>query len=276
MIWPFLTVISYSITAFGDKYIAAKLKCNPAEYTFIVSAATVLWLLFLLPFTGWDFQTGSKSFILLVFLVVWKLMELYTTSVLLKFMEPYELKVWLGINVVLSYLYNVYNGKNALRADMLILAAFLLFGIYIIVKDSSTGKKNLLKTIPVCIFYIFSKLMYGVHMREATGYGNSVTILIIVLSVTSVIQLPKLDIKKLVSKKGFLAACTTRIPNATGLLTEALAATANLYFYALIQPVQLLVLFIAGLVKGSGMSPKKRTGSIICIISVCIMTILCA
>ncbi len=103
MIWPFLTVISYSITAFGDKYIAAKLKCNPAEYTFIVSAATVLWLLFLLPFTGWDFQTGSKSFILLVFLVVWKLMELYTTSVLLKFMEPYELKVWLGINVVLSY-----------------------------------------------------------------------------------------------------------------------------------------------------------------------------
>ncbi len=41
MIWPFLTVISYSITAFGDKYIAAKLKCNPAEYTFIVSAATV-------------------------------------------------------------------------------------------------------------------------------------------------------------------------------------------------------------------------------------------
>ncbi len=142
MIWPFLTVISYSITAFGDKYIVAKLKCNPAEYTFIVSAATVLWLLFLLPFTGWDFQTGSKSFILLVFLVVWKLMELYTTSVLLKFMEPYELKVWLGINVVLSYLYNVYNGKNALRADMLILAAFLLFGIYIIVKDSSTGKKT--------------------------------------------------------------------------------------------------------------------------------------
>lgn len=252
MIWPFLTVISYSITAFGDKYIAAKLKCNPAEYTFIVSAATVLWLLFLLPFTGWGFQTGSKSFILLVFLVVWKLMELYTTSVLLKFMEPYELKVWLGINVVLSYLYNVYNGKNALRADMLILAAFLLFGIYIIVKDSSTGKKNLMKTIPVCIFYIFSKLMYGVHMREATGYGNSVTILIIVLSVTSVIQLPKLDIKKLVSKKGFLAACTTRIPNATGLLTEALAATANLYFYALIQPVQLLVLFIAGLVKEIG------------------------
>ena len=134
MIWPFLTVISYSITAFGDKYIAAKLKCNPAEYTFIVSAATVLWLLFLLPFTGWGFQTASKSFTLLFFLVVWKLMELYTTSVLLKFMEPYELKVWLGINVVLSYLYNVYNGKNALRADMLILAAFLLFGIYIILR----------------------------------------------------------------------------------------------------------------------------------------------
>lgn len=276
MIWPFLTVISYSITAFGDKYISAKLKCNPAEYTFIVSAATVLWLLFLLPFTGWDFQAGSKSLILLLFLIIWKLMELYTTSVLLKFMEPYELKVWLGINVVLSYLYNVYNGKNTLRADMLILGALLLFGIYIIVKNSNSSKENMLKTIPVCIFYIFSKLMYGVHMREATGYGNSVTILIIVLSVTSIIQLPKLDIKKLISKKGFPAACATRIPNATGLLTEALAATANLYFYALIQPVQLLILFIAGLVKGSKMSPKKKAGSIICIISVCIMTILCA
>ncbi len=53
-------------------------------------------------------------------------MELYTILYCLNFMEPYELKVWLGINVVLSYLYNVYNGKNALRADMLILAAFFV------------------------------------------------------------------------------------------------------------------------------------------------------
>lgn len=276
MIWSFLTVISYSITAFGDKYIAAKLKCNPAEYTFIVSAATVLWLLFLLPFTGWGFQTGSKSLILLLFLVIWKLMELYTTSVLLKFMEPYELKVWLGINIILSYLYNVYNGKNTLRADMVILAIFLLSGIYIIVTDASASRKSILKTIPVCIFYIFSKLMYGIHMREATEYGNSVTILIIVLSVTSVVQLPRLDIKKLVLKKGFLPACATRIPNASGLLTEAFAASANLYFYALIQPVQLLILFIAGLLKGTGMSARKKAGSIICIICVCIMTVLCA
>lgn len=276
MIWPFLTVVSYSITAFGDKYIAAKLKCRPPEYIFIVSAATVLWLLFLLPFTGWHFQVCSTSLVLLFFLVVWKLMELYTTSVLLKFMEPYELKVWLGINIILSYFYNIYNGKNTLRADMVILGLFLLSGIYIIITDTNAGSKSILKTIPVCIFYIFSKLMYGIHMREATEHGNSVTILIIVLSVTSVIQLPRLDIKKMVSKKGFLPACATRIPNASGLLTEALAATADLYFYALIQPVQLLVLFVAGLVKGTGMSGRKKAGSILCIISVCIMTILCA
>ncbi len=273
MIWSFLTVASYTITAFGDKYIAAKLKCRPAEYILIVSAATVLWLLFLLPFTGWKFNICSTSLILLSFLIIWKLMELFTTSILLKFMEPYELKVWLGINIILSYFYNVYNGKNTLRADMVILGIFLLSGIYIIVTDTSASKKSILKTIPVCIFYILSKLMYGIHMREATEHGNSVTILIIVLSVTSIIQLPWLNIKSLISKKGFLPACATRIPNATGLLTEAFAATANLYFYALIQPLQLLILFIAGLFKGTGMSARKKTGSIICIICVCIMTI---
>ena len=156
MIWSFLTVASYTITAFGDKYIAAKLKCRPAEYILIVSAATVLWLLFLLPFTGWKFNICSTSLILLSFLIIWKLMELFTTSILLKFMEPYELKVWLGINIILSYFYNVYNGKNTLRADMVILGIFLLSGIYIIVTDTSASKKSILKTIPVCIFYILS------------------------------------------------------------------------------------------------------------------------
>ena len=52
-------------------------------------------------------------------------------------------------------LYNVYNGKNTLRADILIPGAFLLFGIYIIIKDSNNTKKNLLKTIPVCMFFTY-------------------------------------------------------------------------------------------------------------------------
>ena len=54
MIWAMLTVVFYAITAYGDKYISVRLKCSPGEYTFLVSSATVLWLLICLPFTGWN------------------------------------------------------------------------------------------------------------------------------------------------------------------------------------------------------------------------------
>ena len=125
MIWAALTVTFYSITAYGDKYISAKLTCTPEEYTFFVSLVTVFWLALCLPFTGWRLGMDRYCIFFLVCLVVWKVLEFYTTAILLKHMEPYELKAWLGINMILSYGINLWEGKSSFRVSILILALCL-------------------------------------------------------------------------------------------------------------------------------------------------------
>lgn len=141
MSFAILTVAFYSITAYGDKYISVKLKCGPGEYTFLVSFTTVLWLLLCLPVTGWHLQFRGDSIFLLVFLVMWKVLEFYTTAILLKSMEPYELKAWLGINVVLSYGVNLWNGKSGFQIYIFAFAIALIAGIYLIL-TSRTGEKR--------------------------------------------------------------------------------------------------------------------------------------
>ncbi|MFG6326373.1 MAG: hypothetical protein K1W00_05950 [Lachnospiraceae bacterium] len=270
MIWAALTVAFYSITAFGDKYISARLKCSAGEYTFIVSAATVFWLALCLPFTGWNLQLNRQSVLLLVFLTVWKVIEFYTTAVLLKDMEPYELKAWLGINVVLSYGINLWEGKSSFKISMLVLAAALITGIYLII--TSREEKKISKNIAVCLLYIFSKFMYGMHMGDMSEYGNSAAILIIVLSIVAVLQLPRLKIRELPEKRKLLPALMSRLTNASGLITEAEAAVANIFFYTLIQPLQLFVLFVISLITRCEMNQRKRIGSIICVGAVFMMT----
>lgn len=271
MIWAMLTVVFYAITAYGDKYISVRLKCSPGEYTFLVSSATVLWLVICLPFTGWNLQLERQSLILLVFLVGWKVLEFYTTAVLLKTMEPYELKAWLGINVVLSYGINLWEGKSKVQLCMVVFAVALIIGITLII-TSQKGKK-ISQNIVVCLLYIFSKFMYGIHMGDMSQYGNSTTILIIVLSVVAMLQLPKLRMKSIPKKKELATAIMSRLTNGAGLITEAEAAVTNIYFYTLIQPLQLFVLFVISLLTKIPMNRKKRLGSVLCVAAVLLMTI---
>lgn len=105
-----LAVACYTISSLGDKYISSKLKCSPAEFAFIVSFATMLWIGITLSLTGWGYQFNRRNGVILSLLVLWKLIELYTSALLLKTVSAYELKAWLGINIVCSYLYNVLCG----------------------------------------------------------------------------------------------------------------------------------------------------------------------
>ena len=178
MIWAVLTITFYSITAYGDKYISARLKCTPGEYTFLVSVVTVFWLVLCLPFTGWRLGMDRYSFFILACLVVWKVLEFYTTAVLLKDMEPYELKAWLGINVILSYGINLWEGKSRFQTGILLLSLCLLLGIWLILTDRRGAAGELKKSMGVCLLYIASKFMYGLQIGRMKPYGNSVSILI--------------------------------------------------------------------------------------------------
>ena len=275
MYYVILTVICYTISSLGDKYISAKLKCTPAEFAFIVSFATMIWLGVTIPFTGFHFSFTIQNTLILLSLVVWKIMEFYTSALLLKTVSAYELKAWLGINIAFSYYYNIIQGIYSWKPWLFLCTLLLLLGILMIIKDKTIEEQTSKKRLCILfLFFIASKFFYGFMMGKMTKDCKASSVLLLVMFLTAFIQLKKVSIKEIGKKKGIIRAALTRIPNAAGLILEAFAAMENLFLYAMIQPIQLLLLFLFSLIKKEPMGKKKFIGSILCIFAVCIITIL--
>lgn len=278
MAYVLLTVACYTISSLGDKHISSRLKCSPAEFAFIVSSATMVWIGITIPFMGWGFQINIKNSLLLLSLTVWKVVEFYTSALLLKTVSAYELKAWLGINIVGSYFYNMFCGIY--RADMriIICSVVLLTGILMIMNgrgmsDSPEGS-SFGRLCFLFLLFIISKFLYGLTLGQMTQGCKTTSVLLLVMLLTALLQLPQIRIGELARRKGIGGAAFTRLPNAAGLILEALVAMQNIFLYAMIQPVQLALLFVASLVKKESMGKMKLAGSLLCIISVCAITIL--
>ena len=114
MLFSLLTVVFYAASSLGDKFISAKLDCNAREFSFLVSAATALFLALMLPFLGWSFVFSWRALVILLLLIAFKIGEFYTSAYLLKTVSAYELKAWLSINVILSFLVDLGRGKRDL------------------------------------------------------------------------------------------------------------------------------------------------------------------
>ncbi len=277
MYYVMLTVVCYTISSLGDKYISSKLKCTPPEFAFIVSFATMIWIGVLIPFTGWKFVFTVQNMFFLLSLVVWKIMEFYTSAVLLKTVSAYELKAWLGINIACSYYYNTIQGVYRWNLWVVVFTFMLLAGIIMIVQGQTASEEAFpVSKKRLCILFLLfiaSKFLYGLTMGQMTECKTT-SVLFLVMLFTALMQLKKVKIKELTGRKGMTGAFLTRIPNAAGLILEAFAAMESLFLYAMIQPIQLALLFIVSLVKKEAMGKKKLTGSLICIFAVCAITVL--
>ncbi len=275
MIWSLLTVGCYSISSLGDKFISAKMKCKPSEFTFIVSICTALWMGIMQLFTGWSFTFTKATLILLICLILWKLGEFYTSALLLQSTSAYELKAWLGINISMSYIINVLHNTYAFNPIVILFTATLLMGIYLIESSQEALMKNKL-ALKLLLFvgFIISKFMYGLQIGILSKSCSPSSILFIIMISIAFIQLPKISFKKIIKKDGKFIAAATRLPNAAGLLTEAMAALENIFIYALIQPMQLAILFIVSLIKKEDMNKKKIAGTFICLISIAAIAII--
>lgn len=279
MINVLLTVACYTISSLGDKYISAKLKSTPPEFAFIVAFSTMIWIGAAIPFMGWGFLFNARNILLLLALTVWKLLEFYTSAALLKAVSAYELKAWLGINIVCSYYYNVFHGIDKLHVWIPLFTVMLLAGIIMITGEQGKTEKSEKnpagqKMSLLFLLFIASKFLYGMTLGQMTQGCKATSVLFLVMFLTAFLQLPKIQIKEVAQRKGMLPAFLTRIPNAAGLILEAFAAMENLFFYAMIQPMQLAILFLVSLVKKEPMGRKKLMGSLLCISAVCMITVL--
>ncbi len=275
MFWVLLTVICYSISSLGDKYISVNLKCTTGEFSFIVSIATAFWITLLLPFTGWQFENTLANGIILLSLAGWKVLEFYTSALLLKSVSAYELKAWLGLNIIFSYLSNLIRGQDTVNLEVFISCIPLLWGIYWIIKSryKKEDKRSIKKMIILSLFYIAAKFGYGLMLGMMSKGCKTISVLWIVMVIVALTQLPRVKLKEIMKKKGLFNAYVTRIPNAAGLLTEAMAAMENVFLYAMIQPVQLAILFIIALLKREELGKIKIAGSMLSILAVVLITV---
>lgn len=271
MVFSLLTVVFYAASSLGDKYISAKLACSAREFSFLVALSTAFFLALVLPFTGWNFAFTLQSGLALVVLVALKIAEFYTSAALLKTVSAYELKAWLSLNVIVSYLVDLARGTETFFWAFPPCAAVLVAGIGLVAFGEK--REKLLRYILLSLGYIASKFLYGLQMNVLEGTSPVCVLLLVMLGV-ALLQLPFVKFRTFFRKKGLVLGALTRIPNAAGLWTEAIAAQQNLLLYTLVQPMQLAILFLTALIRREKMGKLRLAGSIITLVAVTVMTVL--
>lgn len=271
MVFSLLTVVFYTASSLGDKYISAKLACSAQEFSFLVALSTAFFLTLVLPFTGWNFAFSLQSGLALVVLVALKIAEFYTSAALLKTVSAYELKAWLSLNVIISYLVDLARGTETFFWAFLPCAAVLVAGIGLVAFGEK--REKLLRYILLSLIYVASKFLYGLQMNVLEGTSPVCVLLLVMLGV-ALLQLPFVKFKTFFRKKGLAIGALTRIPNAAGLWTEAIAAQQNLLLYSLVQPMQLAILFLTALIRREKMGKLRLAGSIVTLVAVTVLTVL--
>lgn len=294
MLMILLAAGCYTITSLSDKYAVAKLKLNGREMTFIMAAATVLFMTLLMPFVffgdyisahsfgefisdwrtnesfwaenGFSFSLPAVIFILLI--AADKLLEFVLSAMVLKEMSAFELKAWLGIVIFVSYFTDVFKGASF---NILCLLFILVTGVGLFLIAKSNGKEIHYKKILLpLIGYLAIRYFYGIIMQFGTPYMPSSVILYFALIVLTIGLLPTLNFKSLMSKdrKGMLLNAGSKLPNAVGLIAENATIAVSLTGASLIQPVILIALFFIGIIRKEACTKLNIAGGIISIIGI--------
>ena len=166
MLFSLLTVVFYAASSLGDKFISAKLDCNAREFSFLVSAATALFLVLMLPFLGWSFAFSWRALVILLLLIAFKIGEFYMSAYLLKTVSAYELKAWLSINVILSFLVDLGRGKETFFWAFIPCAAALLVGIGMIAFAHRSEGEDVKKA--GCLYILFSPCLHRLQIPVRT------------------------------------------------------------------------------------------------------------
>lgn len=260
----------YTICSLADKYAVSTAKLGGTAITFIMAAATAVFMTLILPFTGIAFPAFSWQFMLFVVLIAAdKMLEFLLAARVLSEMNPFELKAWLGISMFISYFLDAFVYDGNLSVTGFIFIAVTAAGLFLIAGNNRKSV-NYKKIIIPLIFYIIVKFGYGMIMRFAEPYGNSSYILYFALILLAVCLAPVVHPIRLFreKKKGVTITAVTKLPNAIGLFAENAAISVSLTGYSMIQPIILIALFLIGVFRKEYCTKLGLAGALIAILGI--------
>ncbi len=205
-------------------------------------------------------------------LVGCKNLEFYTSAVLLKTVSAYELKAWLSLNVIVSFLVDLARGSESFFAAFVPCSIVLVIGIVLVAVENNEGKMG--RYVLWSLLYIASKFLYGLQMNVLPKSTSPVCTLMIVMVCVALLQLPFIRANTFLQKKGLWTGVLTRIPNTAGLWTEVIAAQQSLLLYSLVQPAQFAILFLVAWIRREKLGNVKFAGSIAALVSATVLTLL--
>lgn len=265
-------VVCYTICSLSDKYAVAKLKMNGNTLTFIMAAATSLFMLAYLPFDSRHFDGSFTAFLAVGLMVLSKFLEFQLAAVILKEMSAFELKAWLGLTVFLSYGTDLLLGNAALGLVTVWKFCFIAVtaaGLFMIAKAG--GKKiDYLKILLPLAGYLLCKFGYGLIVTFTKQSVSPTLSLFFALVILAVGLAPFVHPVRLCREqpKAVLIVGLTKIPNVIGLILENIVAQQSMANYSFIQPMILVALFFIGVMRKEECTKLNIIGGIVCILGI--------
>ncbi len=265
-----MVVLCYTICSLSDKYAVAKIKFNGNELTFLMAAATALFMTFTLPFVDTRVVWGIPAVVAILLLTASKMLEFQMSALILQDMSAFELKAWLGICLFMSYFTDILMKTQGFSWLRLGFIAVTVVGLVLI---AQSGRKKIRygKIVLPLIVYLVAKYGYGFVIAAAEPYISSTMCLYFALILLVLILLPMAHPVRIFREKrnGGLFVVLTKIPNVAGLLGENAVIAVSLANYSFIQPMILVVLFFWGIArKEEEHDLLSVLGGIVCIVGI--------
>lgn len=139
MLLMLMVVLCYTICSLSDKYAVAKIKFNGNELTFLMAAATAVFMTITLPFVDTHVVWGLPAVAAILLLTASKMLEFQMSALILRDMSAFELKAWLGICLFASYFTDIAMKTQVFSWVRLAFIAVTVVGLILI---AQAGQKN--------------------------------------------------------------------------------------------------------------------------------------
>ena len=263
-----VVVACYTVCSLSDKYAVAKVGLDGNTLTWLMAAATSVFMLAYLPFDSRLFTPTVWSFAAIAALALLKYLEFALAAAVLKEMSAFELKAWLGLTVFASYITDLLRGAEALGAVTAVkfgCIAVTAAGLFAIARAGGE-KIHYAKIVMPLVAYLASKYAYGLTVSLTQAYISPSYALFFALVILAVALLPAVHPITLFREKtkGALIVALTKIPNVIGLVLENAIAVQSMANYSFIQPMILVALFFIGIFRKEESSRLGVIGGIVC------------